>query len=210
MRALRYDVVLFDFDYTLVDASGCLLPALRTALQAIGVPPPAELVLRRLIGIPLERQFAALAPGRESAFASFRNAYVHARDTLEAAGTKLIPGADDALRSLSANGATIAIVSTGSPGRIIRSIERLRLAPYIDDVIGGAGDKGDALRRSSLKYGVDRCIYVGDRPDDGDAAQRAHMAFIGVCTGAFGFAEFGAAEAIVPSVRFVLQTLTAA
>jgi len=56
---LNVCLILLDFDYTLVDASECLFPAMRAGLNAIGSPtPPEDAELRRLIGITLDEQFA--------------------------------------------------------------------------------------------------------------------------------------------------------
>ena len=198
--SLRYDIILFDFDYTLVDASVCLFSALRAGLSAAGVTAPGDDTLRPLIGIPLERQFTVLAPGKHHAFGAFRSLYAQTRDSLEAVGTTLIPGAEATLRALKAAGGTMEIVSTGSPARIARALARYGLQSYFDDLAGGAPDKGVILTGCAARYGRERCVYVGDRPDDAQAARRAKIAFIGVCTGAFGPADFSAGETVVSSI----------
>jgi phosphoglycolate phosphatase-like HAD superfamily hydrolase len=194
---LNVCLILLDFDYTLVDASECLFPALRAGLKAIGkrrLPEDAE--LRRLIGLTLEDQFASLAPEREpERFAPFKRAYLIERKGKEAEGTKLIPGVRDALERLRNGHFELGVVSTGGPKRIESALHRLGLMPYLghDGIIGGAADKSEAILAALERFRVSpaETIYVGDRPEDRDAARRAGVNFIGVKTGVFGNRDFG-------------------
>src|SRR5438045_2191976 len=64
-RRVKYHLILFDFDFTLIDASECLFGALREALNSIGAPNPSDEQIKRLIGIPLARQYMILAGKRD-------------------------------------------------------------------------------------------------------------------------------------------------
>jgi len=195
---LNVCLILLDFDYTLVDASECLFPALRAGLNAIGSPTlPEDAELRRLIGITLEEQFARLAPearGPER-FAQFKQAYLVERKDKEGDGNKLIPGVRPALERLRNGHFELGVVSTGGPERIKSALRRLGLMPYFgqDGIIGGAADKSEAILAALERFRAlpAETIYVGDRPGDRDAARRAGVNFIGVTTGVFGKKDFG-------------------
>lgn len=205
-------LILLDFDYTLVDASECLFPALRAGLKAIGKPKlPEDAELRRLIGLTLEDQFAGLAPEREpERFAPFKQAYLIERKDKEANGTKLIPGVRHALERLRNGRFELGVVSKGGPKRIESALHRLGLMPYFrqDGIIGGVADKSEAILAALEKFRVSptETIYVGDRPDDRDAARRAGVNFIGVTTGVFGNRDFGDCV-VLPSVAALPEYL---
>ncbi|HTD33983.1 MAG TPA: HAD hydrolase-like protein [Candidatus Elarobacter sp.] len=201
--------MLLDFDYTLVDASVCLFAGLHAGLAAIGVSPPEPAALKRLIGIPLRDQFAMLAPSSSAVYHVFETAYLRARDAHEVDGIVAIKGAAVALRSLTTAHMTTAIISTAARGRIERALERLCLAAYITDgVVAGSHDKASALRTARARFdGLGELVYVADRPDDAEAAATAGTGFIGVCTGAFGPAEFPPRTRTVPSIASVPAAL---
>jgi phosphoglycolate phosphatase-like HAD superfamily hydrolase len=45
------NLILFDFDFTLVDASGCLFAALRAGLREVGSDQPSDEQMRSLVGV---------------------------------------------------------------------------------------------------------------------------------------------------------------
>ena len=197
-------LVLFDFDYTLVDASVCLFSALRSATLAVGASEVSDPVLRSLIGIPLRQQFEILTGENAANFAVFERAYVAERSAMEREGTRMLPGVDLALAALKHQHFRMGIVSTGATKRIQRTLEYLSLGGYFPgkSIIGGAADKtagiGDALR--AFEVDAHECIYIGDRPDDGMAATRNHVQFIAVTTGAFERKVFPSGWTVLDSV----------
>ena len=195
-------LLLFDYDYTLVDASNCLFAALRAGLQVIGLASPDDQALKRLIGLSLEEQFRTLAPQRDEAFEEFRRAYIRERDATEQDGTVLIDGVYEALHKLREAGICNGVVSTAATRRILRALTRYGILEEFDEVVGGALSKPDAITEAINRLGAasNVTVYVGDRPDDALAAQRAGVGFIGVCTGAFTPSEFGEELEVLPSV----------
>ena len=195
-------LLLFDYDYTLVDASNCLFAALRAGLQVIGLALPDDQELKKLIGLPLDEQFRTIAPRRDEAFAEFRSAYIRERDATEQDGTVLIDGVHEALRKLREAGIRKGVVSTAATRRILRALTRYGILGEFDEVVGGAISKPHAITEAISRLGAtsNAVVYVGDRPDDALAAERAGVGFIGVCTGAFTPSEFGDELEVVPSV----------
>ncbi|MEN9229454.1 MAG: HAD family hydrolase [Thermostichus sp. DG02_5_bins_236] len=55
-------LLIFDFDGTLVDSEAGILEAIRHTVTALDLPPEAVESWRQMIGIPLEKQLAALLP----------------------------------------------------------------------------------------------------------------------------------------------------
>jgi phosphoglycolate phosphatase len=208
-------LILFDFDYTLFDASACLFPALRKGLQAIGGSDPADSILKRLIGISLHQQFVALTGSQDvKLWEMFESAYVKERAMREADGTHPVPGAIPAIRALKKKGFLLGVVSTGARKRILRALARARALSYFGDdaIIGGADNKGEAICRALAHFHTRRqnAFYVGDRPDDHDASLDAGVSFIGVATGAFSAKDFPDGCIVLSSVAVMPEYLETA
>lgn len=209
-------LILFDFDYTLFDASGCLFPALRQGLAATGNSAPADEVLKRLIGIPLERQFVELTGNLdEMSYKLFKAAYVKERDLRESAGTHPLPGIMEAIKDLKTKGISLGIVSTGAPKRILRALTRENALSCFGEsaVIGGADEKPQAICQALAVFGenAQHTAYIGDRPEDCSAALEAGVSFIAVETGAFQKGDFPRDTIVLSSVAVLpryFQSLT--
>lgn len=209
---MKYRLLLFDFDFTLVDASECLFGALRKGLASIGAENPSDSQLRSLIGIPLVKQYQILT-GRHDAkeLATFQHIYAKERSALESNGTHLLPGVRSALEDLRTAGYQLGVVSTGASGRIRRTLTRFQLMPYFTEagIIGDAQNKLEALSKATTLFRMKpgETVYVGDRPEDADAAKNAGLNFIGVTTGAFKDGDFPPGSKVVPSLADLIDCL---
>lgn len=210
---MKYHLVLFDFDFTLVDASECLFTALRKGLASQEAPVPSDSQLMPLIGIPLTKQYELLGGKADpNLFASFQRVYAAERTAREVAGTRLLPGVASSLQRLKRDGYQLGVVSTGATGRIRRALTRFNLLPFFSDrgIIGGAENKAESLRSAVSTFRIERkqTVYVGDRPDDGDAAKNSGVAFIAVTTGAFGKDDFPNDCVVIDSVAQLADHLS--
>lgn len=206
------NLILFDFDFTLVDASGCLFAAIRAGLREVGSHPPSDEQMRSLVGVSLQNQFDALrGQTDQKLFGRFRETYQRVRNELQAQGSILLPGVADALARLSRR-YTLGIVSNGSVTRINDTIRRQGVDHFFKGVIiGGAADKAKAIEAALTRRGATQssAVYVGDRPDDALVAHRAGVTFIGVATGAFGPHDFEKGTTVFPSVASLPEYLIA-
>ena len=206
-------LVLFDFDFTLVDASGCLFGALREGLKAVDVEPPTDQQIMPLIGITLEKQFNIFVgsdPIKLAQYSRFSEAYVETRGKLEATGSVLLPGVAETLEALKSSPVSVGIVSTGAVGRITRTLRSKGVISYFNDhIFGGASNKAEAIIQAAelLSVSCAETLYVGDRPDDGQAAQQAGAAFVGVTTGAFASSDFPAQTRTIASLSELPEIL---
>jgi len=194
-------VVGFDLDLTLVDSVAGIARTMRAALaaeQAGDWPPgePADDVLRRTIGIPLEASIRLLAPDAdvERIAAAYRRLY----PDLGVPGCVLLPGVTDAFAAVRAAGGRVLVVSAKTLAAVHDVLAHVGLDP---DLVAGdlfAGQKGRLL----LAEGAH--VYVGDHPADMEAARVARAAGVGVLTGSTEEEALRAAGADV-----VLPDLTA-
>jgi phosphoglycolate phosphatase len=196
-------LILFDFDFTLVDASRCLFAALRAGLSAVGSPEPTDEQMRMLIGLPLRDQFSRLrGPVQSSQYQHFRVTYHNVRDSLQFEGTILLAGVSEALDWL-ARTYLLGIVSTGNETRIIITLNRFAIDGFFrGGVIAGANNKARAIATACHRLCVPPpyTLYVGDRPEDALAARSACVMFVGVTTGIFQALEFPEHTQVLPSV----------
>jgi HAD superfamily hydrolase (TIGR01509 family) len=179
------EAVLFDFDGTLIDASEAILASFSTAFRRQGLPEPRRLDVLRLIGYPLGKAFAALAPEPEvSALVEVyrRNFWDRSRN-----GTRLLPGAAPLLRHL-ARHVPVGIVSSRSRRGISDLLDHFDLADCVvvvavDDVERSKPHPKTVLAAlSTLKLGVAGVAMVGDTPVGIAAAKAAGVLAVGVAT----------------------------
>lgn len=189
--------VLLDLDGTLVDPAGAITSGIRHALAQARVPDPGEDRLRSLVGPPLAIGLATLdgvtAENIGSLVADFRAQYAETG----MAASRPYPGVTGLLAALRAAGTTV-LVATAKPTHIARQLLQVQeITPLLDGVFGnddeGAGassSKAHIVAAAIRAHELDpaRCVMVGDRRYDIEAAHANNMASIGA---GWGFAEDG-------------------
>lgn len=192
-RCMPIQLVVFDLDGTLIDSRRDLADATNALVAELGGRAlsvdavtamvgegAAVLVRRALIAAGLDSQ----TPGALERFL----AHYAARLTVH---TRPYEGLVEALSALRSEGRTLAVL-TNKPGRPSREIlERLDLARFFSEVIGGdttAGRKPDPSGLLSLAHraqvGLSATVLVGDSPIDAETARRAGAV---PCIARYGF-----------------------
>lgn len=171
----RYDLVVFDFDGTLVDSFPWFLSVLNDAARRFGFREVAGDDVERLrsmdhrailahVGLPLWRLPQVVAHMRALA--------------AEGPPSPRFPGVDDALGALRAGGVRVAVVSSNAEGTIRRALGPV--AAQVERIDGGASLWGKArkLRAAAAALGVSpaRSIAIGDELRDIEAAREAGLA----------------------------------
>jgi phosphoglycolate phosphatase len=196
---MRYALVCFDLDGTLVDSAADIRAALETALAAVG-PPDAALDERALgsagLGLPLEEFFALARPlgdaaGRARFVAAYRAHYhAHLLDR-----TAPFPGVVETLAALAplrAAGLRTAVTTTKKTDTARRVVDALGLAPFFDVVLGTDGIPHKPapdlllLAARTVERRADAGLMVGDTERDLLAGRAAGMRTCGVTYGVLG------------------------
>jgi len=195
-------VVGFDLDMTLVDSAAGIAATARAALAEQGITIRPEQVWP-LNGLPLERTMAALAPGADLELAVRR--YRELYDDLGIPLTVPLPGAAGAIAAVHAAGGTVLVVSAKRGPAVHRVLSRTgmlragRDGGAVDEVAGDlfGPAKGPRLRASGAE------VYVGDHPQDVEAAHVAGALAVGVLTGAHSAADLrkAGADAVLDGLR---------
>ena len=198
---MRYQAVLFDFDYTLGDSTEPIVASTTAALVDMGWSAPEREAVRQTIGYTLEDGYSRLTGDWDEARRQeyFRRFQEHARPIM-ARDTVLFPGAEELLRWLHAQGTAAGIVSTKGSDVIRDIFSRAGLSELLSLVIGGrdvskAKPDPEGLNRAVEQLGCPKSavLFCGDTVIDAETAQRAGVDFCAVLNGitpAEAFAAF--------------------
>jgi pyrophosphatase PpaX len=206
---VRYPVVLFDFDGTIVDSGAIIMASFRHAAQEVLEREIADIQVTAMLGgASLHEQMAAIAPDRvDELVVAYRRHNEPLHDELECCAGML-----DVLDRLRAEGRRLGIVTAKrrATGELV--FARLPLRDYFEVIIGAddtARHKPDpepillALERLGAEPGD--AAYVGDSPFDIGAARAAGVHAIGVTWG--GIHPMDDADAIVSTPEELLAAV---
>jgi pyrophosphatase PpaX len=184
---MRFPVVLFDLDGTVIDSGAIILASMRhAAREVLGVEPPEDELMAAVGGPGLEAQMRALAPDRvEELVFSYRAHNEPLHDELVCCA-----GVDDVLVRLKDEGRRLGIVSAKRRATIELAFAKIPLAHLFDVVVGGDETmrhkpQPEPLLLAAERLGADPidCAYVGDSPFDIRAAKAAAMHAVAVTWG---------------------------
>jgi pyrophosphatase PpaX len=210
---VRFPVVLFDLDGTVVDSGGIILASMRHATQTVlGQEIPDEALMAAVGGPGLETQMLELG-GAENLDELVRTYRAH-NEPLHSE-LKMCFGMDDVLLRLRGEGRRLGLVSAKRRSTVELAFAATETGHLFDVVVGGdeaARNKPapDPLLLALERLGEspERAVYVGDSPFDMAAARAAGMTAIGVTWG--GVHEpsaLGEADVIVETPEELLAAL---
>ncbi len=202
-RVAALEVLLFDLDGTLIDTIEMILSSARYATKTVlGTALPDD-VLRHNIGMPLVAQMEEYAPGRSAELLkAYRehNARVHDEMIRE------FPGVDATLRTLSAGGYRMGIVTSKSRPVAQKGLDCFGLGGLFEVLVGYEDTeihKPDPfpVLEAATRFGVgaDKCLYCGDSPHDMEAGIAA-----GAITAAAKWGPF-AERVVEPGPDYALE-----
>ncbi len=193
--------VLLDLDGTLCDPREGLEAGFRHALRALSLDDAVEGRFDALIGLPLLECFRRLGCGdRDVEGARHFKDFFLERGHAEAV---VYDGVFTCLHGLKNAGRRLAIVSAKPQSMVERVAQDLKLAPLMDACFGCHEadlnpDKAVLVRRALevLGWPAGRCVLVGDRSQDRDAARSAGLPFVAAAWGFGEPEEFAGARAV--------------
>lgn len=186
----RFELLVFDWDGTLMDSAAAITGALQSACADLGLPVPSDERARYVIGLGLNDAMRHVLPGVDPCnYASVVERYrVHylQRDR----HTALFPGAAELVAGLREAGFLLAIAT----GKGRRGLERVLESTGLKDLFHASrcADDGhckpDPRMLEALfdELGVDpqRALMIGDTTHDMEMARAAGVARVAVAYGA--------------------------
>jgi pyrophosphatase PpaX len=184
---MRFPVVLFDLDGTVIDSGAIILASMRhAAKEVLGEEPSDELLMAAVGGPGLEAQMQALAPDCvEELVTVYRAHNEPLHDELACCD-----GMEDVLVRLKDEGRRLGIVTAKRRATVDLAFNVLPLRHLFEVVVGGDETERHKPDPQPLLLAAERlsadpgeCAYVGDSPFDIRAAKAARMHAIAVTWG---------------------------
>jgi len=184
-----YELIVFDWDGTLMDSTALIAGSLQSACRDIGVAVPSDEDARYVIGLSLVDTLAHVAPGldaeRAQKLAERYRFHFLAKDE-----SPLFEGIPELLAELRGNGKRLAVATGKARRGLQRALDMTGLGPMFE--FTRCADEGFAkphpgMLHAILEYtGVEaaNAVMVGDTTHDLQLAANAGMDAIAVLYGA--------------------------
>jgi pyrophosphatase PpaX len=184
---MRFPVVLFDLDGTVIDSGAIILASMKHAAETVlGAAPPDRELMAAVGGPGLEAQMRTLDPDRvEELVRVYRAHNEPLHDELECCA-----GMDDVLVRLAGEGRRLGIVTAKRRETVELAFDRVPLGHLFEVVVGGDETTRHKPDPAPLLLALERlgadpgdAAYVGDSPFDIRAAKAGGLHAIGVTWG---------------------------
>jgi pyrophosphatase PpaX len=199
---VRYPVLLFDLDGTVIDTGAIILASMRHAAETVVGGEYSDEQLMAAVGGPgLEAQMQALDPERVDELVRVYRAHNEPlHDTIA-----VCEGMDVVLDELKDRGHRLGIVTAKRRATVGLAFARIPIEHLFDTVVGGDETKEHKPHPAPLRLALERmgaraedAAYVGDSPFDMQAAKAAGLYAIGVAWGGIHTADkLGDADVVI-------------
>ena len=185
----NYDAYIFDFDYTLADATEPVVGSFLYALEKMNLQKSSRQDIINTIGIPIGESYTILTgDDSEEGIELFKKYQKEKSDEITVPNTVFIGDAKEVLQILKNRGKKIGIVSSRWGQRINDIFENLNSRELIDFIIGTEHVENYKPNPEGLFKMIDMMdaknpLYIGDSYIDAQAAQNSKIDFVGVTTG---------------------------
>ncbi len=207
-NALRWRLIVFDCDGTLVDSQHGIVEGMRAAFSALGCEPPTAESVRRVVGLNLDEAIAQLLGPESRSRIIVESIADHYRQAFSANGAAahrqapLFPGARETLKALDERRLALGI-ATGKGRRGLQAtleshgLEGLFVTLQTADVAAGKPSP-EMLHRAMAEVGAEpaETLLVGDTVFDMQMAANAAVGAIGVSWGYHEPADLAASGAL--------------
>ncbi len=190
MNNRDFDLLVFDWDGTLMDSEAHIVECLAYAMEAVGLAPLPPEQLRQVIGLGLEQAIAGIMPGRDAVVIrrgveAFRERFLSSRPTPSA----LFPGVETVLETLAGRGYLMAVATGKSRRGLEKVLRQTGLAHYFpvtrcaDETRSKPHPQMLEEILTDLDTPPDRALVIGDTEYDLLMAANAGVPAIGVSYG---------------------------
>ncbi|MDR2690488.1 MAG: HAD-IA family hydrolase [Azoarcus sp.] len=187
---MNFDLIVFDWDGTLMDSTVAIARAIQAASIDLGLPPPSDERARHVIGLGLSEALAHVVPDLaprdyHKMSLSYRRHYLAFSETLA-----LFPGVPAMLDWLSAQGHLLAVATGKSRLGLTHVLAQSGMGNYFhatrcaDESISKPHPAMLEELMCELGVTAERTLMIGDTTHDLQMARNAGVAGIGVTYGA--------------------------
>jgi phosphoglycolate phosphatase len=210
MAREQFDLIVFDWDGTLMDSTAHIARSLQAACRDLGLPDPGEEKARYVIGLGLRDAINVVAPSLDPADYPRLSDRYRFHFLVKDHSTELFAGVREMLEELRDTGYLLAVATGKSRVGLNRSLDETRLTRLFDGT--RCADETFSkphpamLQELTRELGQDlaRTVMIGDTTHDLQMAASAGAAGIGV---AYGAHDLAALEALAP--RYIARDVGA-
>jgi len=195
---MKYNTVIFDFDYTLADATNGIVSSFNYAFNRLGIQECDRESIKETVGLPLDKAFIQLTNSRDEVLINrFLGLFREKANEVMSRDTVLYADTVSTLQRLKQGGYNTGIVTTKYHFRIVETLNLHGVLELIDVIVGGEDVKvpkpspeGLLLAIESLNEQLNQVLYIGDSLIDAQTAFAANVDFAAVITGTTKETEF--------------------
>ena len=192
---MKYGLVLFDFDGTVMDTSAAVFYSARSTMAGLGLPVKPDVNMNLFVGPPLGDCFRLTFGLEEKYVGKACEIYRRYYASTGRYRASFYPNVQQSLEKLNSMEMPMCITTMKSSALAQSMIDHFGLSKYFGRVIGadlaGVRTKADlvneAVSEHCMEGSRDRVLLVGDTMLDADGAKAAGTDFLGV---SFGFGQF--------------------
>jgi len=188
--AQRFDLIVFDWDGTLMDSAAAIVAAIMAACRDLGIEPPSERLARHVIGLGLHDALRTALPELDPVHYGrlaerYRHHYLSRDEDLE-----LFAGAFELISDLHATGRRLGVATGKSRLGLNRSLAASGLEAYFhitrcaDECFSKPHPAMLIEIMSSLGVDRERTVMIGDTTHDLQMARNAGVDGLAVSFGA--------------------------
>lgn len=186
----RYELVIFDWDGTIMDSTGLIARCIQEACGELGLPVPSDEQARWVIGLGASQSVKHVAPTLDPArYAEFAGLY-RSRYLAREHEAPLFEGIPGLLAELRSRERRLAVATGKSRRGLDRALESSGLASHFE--VSRCADEGFAKPHPGMLLalleatGVEasRTLMIGDTTHDLELAANAGVDAVGVTYGA--------------------------
>lgn len=186
----RYDLIVFDWDGTVMDSTGVISSSIQAACRDLGLNVPDDETARHVIGLGLDQALRYAVPSMPDALrpdlvARYRHHFLSQDEKIP-----LYAGAKETIAELYADGYWLAVATGKSKAGLTRAMEATSMSRYFHatrtaDQTSSKPDPAMLLElMEELGVFADRTLMVGDTTHDLQMAQNAKVDSVAVGHGA--------------------------
>jgi phosphoglycolate phosphatase len=198
VKTTKYNTFIFDFDFTLADATPGIVESVNYALAQAGFEAKDRDSIRKTVGMTLRETFYRLTGTlEEGAAEQFVSDFMDMADRVMADNTVLFDDTIAILEKLKLDGCNTAIVTSKLHRRIDEVLSNYGISDMIDYIVGfedvdTAKPSPEGVLKAVDHFGVSKqsVLYIGDTLIDAATAAGASVDFAAVVTGTTAEQEF--------------------
>lgn len=186
----RYDLIVFDWDGTVMDSTAVIANSIQSACRDLGLTVPSDQVARHVIGLGLDQALRYAVPSagasrHEELVTRYRHHFFSQENAMP-----LFDGAESLINDLRADGYLLAVATGKNRKGLDRALNASKMTQYFhttrtaDQTVSKPDPTMLHEILEELEVSVERALMVGDTTHDLQMAVNAGMASLAMTHGA--------------------------